>query len=89
MTDGTFADVTVIVPADAEFSYYASIGRVPGDRDSLVNRSGDLNSPDIDSSGAVVGDRSARAANLNITMGVGELTIERAPATGNLIEGTN
>jgi len=76
-------DVTVIVPADAEFGYDASIGRETGDRDTLTNESGYFNQPDT----SVAGDRSARVAFLNLAMGVGELTIQRAPATGNIIEG--
>jgi phage shock protein PspC (stress-responsive transcriptional regulator) len=81
-------DVTVIVPADGEFYYSATIGRETGDRDSLVSRSDSFNIPQqLDGEPAPA--RSARSANLNITMGVGELTIERAPATGNMIEGTS
>ncbi|GAB3605225.1 hypothetical protein GCM10027413_06340 [Conyzicola nivalis] len=81
-------DVTVIVPADGEFYYSATIGRETRDRDSLVGRSDSFNIPQqVD--GEPAPDRSARSANLNITMGVGELTIQRAPATGNMIEGTS
>jgi hypothetical protein len=74
-------DVTVIVPADAEFSYNATIGREPGERDTLANKSEYYNSPDGSS------DRSARGAYLSVTMGVGDLTVRRGPATGNIIEG--
>ncbi|WP_411699358.1 PspC domain-containing protein [Conyzicola sp.] len=82
-------DVTVIVPTDAEFYYNASIGREPGDRDVWVNRADSFNMPPVATNELTEIDRSARVANLNITMGVGELTIERAPATGNTIEGTS
>jgi len=82
-------DVTVIVPADAEFSYSATIGRDPGDSDYLVSKSEYYNAPEVASTGDVVGDRSARGATLSVTMGVGELTIKRAPATGNVIEGAS
>ena len=91
-------DVTVIVPSDAEFSYSASIGRERGSRESWTTESdyangpdatgADENSPDETSADETV-DRSARGAYLSVTMGVGELTIKRAPATGNIIEGTS
>jgi len=77
-------DVTVIVPADAELSYNAQIGRTPDGGNIGNNRSAYLNAPETPGA-----DRSARVAELNIMMGVGELTIERSPATGNIIEGTN
>ena len=76
-------DVTVIVPADAEFSYNASIGREPGESDYIVSKSDYYNNPGA----AIGGDRSARGAYLSITMGVGDFTIRRGPATGNIIEG--
>jgi len=78
-------DVTVIVPQDAEFYYRANIGRETGDDDTLTTKSGALNAPAADTPDTA--ERSARVSSLNIVMGVGELTIQRAPATGNMIEG--
>jgi hypothetical protein len=82
-------DVTVIVPADAEFSYSTTIGRNPGDSDFLVSRSEYFNPPEIASSGDVVGERSARGATLSVTMGIGDFTVKRGPATGNTLEGAS
>lgn len=77
-------DVTVLVPADAAFSYSATIG------------SGRLESPDRDARGAWVSeygdlnmvegqpqtDEDARAVYLAVTMGTGTLRIEQVAATG-------
>jgi len=82
-------DVTLIVPEDAELYYNANIGRESGDLDVLASRSGSYNSPTTDTTQLATVDRSARVATITIAMGVGEFTIKRSPATGNIIEGAS
>jgi phage shock protein PspC (stress-responsive transcriptional regulator) len=76
-------DVTVLLPEDAQLSYDASIGRGSVDGDGLGPENA---APSDGSEPATV---SARVVHLSVTIGSGDLVFQRAPATGNTIEGSN
>ena len=80
-------DVTVIVPKDAEFYYRAEIGRETGDDDTLATKTGSYNAPVADT--PATDARSARVSSLTVVMGIGDFTVRRGPATGNVIEGAS
>jgi len=76
-------DVTVILPEDAQLGYDTTIGR------GIVDGSGLGPENAVPSDGTAPAAVSARAVHLSVAIGVGDLVFQRAPATGNTIEGSN
>jgi phage shock protein PspC (stress-responsive transcriptional regulator) len=75
-------DVTVILPEDAQLSYDSAIARGSVDSSGLGVATAPVE-------GDAPDDLSARVVHLSVAIGSGDLVFQRAPATGNTIEGSN